>query len=121
MRILTFIGAPAVIGAIAAAVFFFGGYFNIAATQQDTGIVAWGLIHVRAGLDRPPCDRHAARLARRPAMVQAGAKAFATRGCVDCHGGPGAMWQKFSEGLNPAPPDLKDVVGELSRARSSGW
>ena len=46
-------------------------------------------------------------------MVQAGAKAFASRGCVNCHGGPGATWAKFSEGLNPSPPDLKDVVGGL--------
>ena len=42
-----------------------------------------------------------------------GAHAFAERGCVYCHGGPGAQWAKFSEGLNPDPPDLKDAVGEL--------
>ena len=46
------------------------------------------------------------------ATVQAGARAFAERGCVNCHGGPGATWAKFSEGLNPAPPDLKEVVAE---------
>jgi mono/diheme cytochrome c family protein len=32
------------------------------------------------------------------------------RGCTNCHGGPGVEWQKFSEGLRPDPPDLKDVV-----------
>ena len=40
--------------------------------------------------------------------------AFLGRGCVNCHGGPGIKWAKFSEGLNPGPPDLKDVVGALS-------
>ena len=47
------------------------------------------------------------------AVVQAGARAFAARGCVNCHGGPGVKWAKFSEGLNPGPPDLKVVVGGL--------
>jgi Cytochrome C oxidase, cbb3-type, subunit III len=32
---------------------------------------------------------------------------------VHCHGGPGVEWSKFSEGLNPGPPDLKDVVDDL--------
>jgi hypothetical protein len=40
----------------------------------------------------------------------AGARAYAARGCVYCHGGPGAEWAKFSEGLRPDPPDLKDIV-----------
>ncbi len=48
------------------------------------------------------------------ATVQAGARAYSQRGCVSCHGGPGADWAKFSEGLNPGPPDLKDVANDLS-------
>ena len=47
-------------------------------------------------------------------MVRAGAHAFQQRGCTNCHGAPGVEWQKFSEGLRPDPPDLKDVVGDLS-------
>ena len=45
--------------------------------------------------------------------MQAGAKAFAARGCANCHGAPGVAWAKFSEGLRPDPPDLKDIAGEL--------
>ena len=48
-----------------------------------------------------------------PPGDKAGAHAFAERGCANCHGGPGVGWAKFSEGLNPGPPDLKDVVGGL--------
>jgi mono/diheme cytochrome c family protein len=33
-------------------------------------------------------------------------------GCVNCHGGPGVKWAKFSEGLNPDPPDLKEIANE---------
>ena len=51
------------------------------------------------------------------ASVQAGAKAFAEHGCATCHGAPGVNWAKFSEGLHPDPPDLKDVVDQLSPAQ----
>jgi mono/diheme cytochrome c family protein len=113
MRLLALIGALGIIGAIAAAVFFFGGYFNIAATQQDPGIVVWAITQVReASISRHATDTPPGNLGD-AATIQAGAKAFAARGCVNCHGGPGAMWAKFSEGLNPGPPDLKDVVGGL--------
>lgn len=113
MRILALIGALGLIVAIVAAVFFFGGYYNIAATEQDNGAVAWALIQVRqASIDRHATDTPPGTL-NDPATIQAGAKAFAARGCVNCHGGPGAPWAKFSEGLNPGPPDLKDVVGGL--------
>src|SRR5436305_2262881 len=47
-----------------------------------------------------------------PSMVQAGARAFSERGCVNCHGAPGVNWAKFSEGLRPDPPDLKDLVND---------
>jgi mono/diheme cytochrome c family protein len=113
VRLLALIGALGILAGIAAAVFFFGGYFNIAATQQDPGIVAWAITQVReASISRHATDTPPSNLGDQ-ATIQAGAKAFATRGCVNCHGGPGAMWAKFSEGLNPSPPDLKDVVGGL--------
>jgi mono/diheme cytochrome c family protein len=47
-----------------------------------------------------------------PTVVKAGAKAFAERGCANCHGAPGVSWAKFSEGLKPDPPDLKDLANE---------
>ena len=33
---------------------------------------------------------------------------------MTCHGGPGADWAKFAEGLDPGPPDLKDVANDLT-------
>jgi mono/diheme cytochrome c family protein len=50
-------------------------------------------------------------------MVEAGAKAYASFGCANCHGAPGVKWLKFSEGLHPDPPDLKEVAGGLSPAQ----
>ncbi len=114
MRLLAFIGALGVIVVVAAAVFFFGGFYSVSATEQDPGPVAWALIHVRtASIDHHATEQPPGSL-EDAATVQAGARAFATRGCVNCHGGPGAQWAKFSEGMNPGPPDLKDVVGTLT-------
>jgi hypothetical protein len=111
---LRFLGGICILGilaAIAALVFFLGGFYSVAATSDDPGWVNWALIQVRqASITRhatadPPASFNDA------ATVEAGARAFAKHGCTNCHGGPGVAWQKFSEGLNPSPPDLGDVVG----------
>ncbi len=120
MRLLALIGSLAIIAGIAAMVFFFGGFYSIAANQTDPGIVAAALIRVRqASINHhatapPPASLNEA------AAVQEGARAYAARGCVNCHGGPGAPWAKFSEGLNPSPPDLKEVA-PLLEPRQLFW
>ena len=112
MRLLAIIGLLAIVAAIAAAVFFFGGFYSVAATAEEPGFVNWALIRVRmASIDRHAADQPPPKLDD-PALVQTGARAFFERGCVNCHGGPGAEWAKFSEGLRPDPPDLKDIVNE---------
>jgi mono/diheme cytochrome c family protein len=110
MRLLAFIGALGIVVAIAAGVYFFGGFYSVAATQADPPPVAWALIKVRmASVDRHATDRPPSGYDA-PDKVQAGAKAYLARGCTNCHGAPGVEWQKFSEGLRPDPPDLKEVV-----------
>jgi mono/diheme cytochrome c family protein len=110
MRILTLIGALGVIGAVAAAVFFFGGFYSVAGTAEEPSFVRWALVQVRtASIVRHASDAPPASIGNQE-TVQAGARAFAAQGCVSCHGAPGETWAKFSEGLRPDPPDLKDVV-----------
>jgi hypothetical protein len=112
MRILAAIGALAIIAAVVAAVFFFGGFYSVAGTAEEPAIVKWALIQVRtASIDRYANDAPPGNLVE-PANVQAGARAFLEHGCTNCHGGPGVAWAKYSEGLHPDPPDLKDVVKE---------
>jgi mono/diheme cytochrome c family protein len=114
---LAIIGLLAILVGIAAAVFFFGGFYNVAAAVEDPGIVKWALTQVRqASIARhasgsPPMSLDDA------AVVQAGARAFSERGCVNCHGGPGVNWAKFSEGLRPDPPDLKEIANDISAAQ----
>jgi mono/diheme cytochrome c family protein len=117
VRFLAVIGALAIIVVIVVAVFFFGGFYDVAASEQDNVVTAWALEHVRsASIDRHATDTVPGTLGD-PAAIRAGAHAFLERGCVNCHGAPGMNWAKFSEGLNPGPPDLKDVVGGAEPAQ----
>jgi hypothetical protein len=113
LKFLGIIGLLAILGAIGAAAFFFGGFYSVAANYPDPDLVNKALEHVRdASVARHATSKPPAALDD-PALIQAGARAYSQRGCVYCHGGPGADWAKFSEGLNPGPPDLKDVANEL--------
>lgn len=117
MRFLAAIGALAIVAGIGAAAFFFGGYYSVAGTSEDPAAVTWALTRVRtASISRHANDKPPASFGD-AAMVQAGAKAYATFGCANCHGAPGVMWQKYSEGLHPYPPDLKKIVDDRSPAQ----
>ena len=113
-KFLAFVGLVTILGAIAAAIFFFGGFYNVAGTATDPEVVKWALSHVRdASIERHAQDNPPLSLDD-PTIVQAGARAFSERGCVNCHGGPGVDWAKFSEGMHPGPPDLKELANETS-------
>jgi mono/diheme cytochrome c family protein len=110
MRLLALIGALAIIVAVAAAVFFFGGFWSVAETEDDPGIVNWALASVRsASVARHATEAPPASLDD-PATAEAGARVYATIGCVNCHGAPGVKWAKFSEGLKPVPADLVAIA-----------
>src|SRR5262249_14659947 len=110
LKFLALIGLLAIAVAIAAAVFFFGGFYSVAAGEADPALVDRMLIQVRqASIARHAKDRPPAEDA---STVQAGARAFSTRGCVNCHGAPGVEWAQWSEGVRPDPPDLKEDSGE---------
>jgi mono/diheme cytochrome c family protein len=113
MRLLAIIGALAILLGIGAAIFFFGGFFNVAENVPNPKPIDWALATVRAA----SVTRHAAEAPPAPTnlsdptMIKTGARAYATTGCVHCHGGPpNANWSKFSEGLMPIPADLKELA-----------
>jgi len=110
MRVLAVIGFLAIVTGAAGLTYFFGGFYNVAALEPDNKIVAWALSHVReASIEMRAPDTAPVALDY-PAIVQAGARAFAKRGCVACHGVPGADRAKFSEGMRPEAADLKEVA-----------
>jgi mono/diheme cytochrome c family protein len=117
MRFLAAIGALGIIAGIGATIFFLGGFYSVAGTADDPAIVRWALIQVRtASINRHADDQPPATIDD-PASVQAGAKAFSAMGCASCHGAPAVKWEKFSEGLHPDPPDLKEVVDHRTPAQ----
>jgi hypothetical protein len=110
VRFLAFIGFLAIVIGVAAAGYFFGGFYSVAATQDDPALVKWALTQVRQSSISRYATETPPNSLESPAMVQAGARAYATRGCTNCHGGPGVEWGKWSEGLRPDPPDLNEAV-----------
>ena len=110
MRLLAAIGALAIVIAVVAALGAFGGYINLGANVPDPAPLAWVIEKTRmASVSRfAPKDM---AIPTDDGSIQAGAKAYAARGCANCHGEPGGTWQKFSEGLSPAPPDLNEIAG----------
>ena len=120
MRILAVIGALAIIGAIAAAVFFFGGYYNVAATEPDLGIVHWALTQVRTvSIDRHAKDNPPAGYDD-PAKIQEGARQYSVIGCVsvtECPWRPGRLGPSSPEGLHPDPPGLKELANSVTPAQ----
>jgi mono/diheme cytochrome c family protein len=119
MRFLALIGALAIIVAIGAAVYFFGGFFNVGQTANNPAIADWALASVRGasvvahGKEAPPASLNLDD----EQTAKAGARTYSTIGCVNCHGGPpDANWAKWSEGLKPVPADLK----VMARERTTG-
>ena len=107
---LALIGFLAILGAIGAGVFFFGGYHNVAATAEEPSIVKWMLAQIRSSSVARHATPSPPMSLDDPATVRAGARAYSVRGCPACHGAPGVNWEKFSEGMRPYPPDLKEVA-----------
>lgn len=119
VRILAVVGALAILLGVGASVFFFGGFFDVAENVANPPPVDWALATVRAA----SVARHAAGAPAAPANLgdgataKAGARVYATIGCVHCHGGPpDADWSKFSEGLMPIPADLKELAKTRTQA-----
>ena len=120
MRLLSVIGLLAIVIGIAALVFFFGGFFNVAATNPEPAPVKWALIKVRmASIDRHATDRPPSGYDT-PAQVQAGAKAYMARGCTNCHGGPGVDCRNSPRGCGLTRPISPRSSRNASRAICSG-
>jgi len=110
MRFFTAIGVLTVLALIAGAVYFFGGFYDVAAAQPDPKPVEWVLASVREASIASRAPAITPSNLDDPATIQAGARAFSTRGCVACHGAPGVNWEKFAEGMKPDPADLSEVA-----------
>jgi hypothetical protein len=110
MRALALVGIFAILAALVAGFFFFGGFYSVAANKPDPRIVSWSLEKFRSASIARSAHSAAPANLDDAGMVQAGARAYSQRGCSCCHGAPGVKSPNFYKGMNPEPPDLKDVV-----------
>jgi mono/diheme cytochrome c family protein len=114
MRFLAFLGAVALLFAIGAAGFFFGGFYDVSAVAPEPQIVHWALERVRNASIAQHAPERASIALNDDARVRDGARAFANRGCATCHGAPGGDWAKFAEAMRPDPPDLAEIAPSLT-------
>ena len=103
---------------LGAAIYFFGGFYNVVESADNPAIVDWALASasgasvVAHGTETPPANLDDTE------TVKAGARIYSTIGCVNCHGGPpDANWAKWSEGLKPVPADLKVMAKERTASQ----
>ncbi len=112
MKFLAAIGVLAIVAALGSALYFYGGFYSVAAIEPHFDVVTAAVTAVReASIEKhakgaPPMALDDA------AVVKAGARAFANEGCMDCHGAPGVPPDRFTKGMNPEPPALKEAGEE---------
>ena len=120
MRLLSLIGLLAIVVGIAALVFFFGGFFNVSAQNEEPAPVKWALIKVRmAAVDRYATDQPPSGYDAQD-KVQAGAKAYSARGCTNCHGGPGSSGRSSPKACAPTRRTSPRSSRSASRVTCSG-
>jgi mono/diheme cytochrome c family protein len=107
MRFLAVIGVLAIAVAIVGIVYFFGGFYDVAVANGGNAVVEWAVGRVSdASVDRHATAPPVPAWFNDAKTVQAGAREFAEEGCVRCHGAPGVKPEKFTQGMNPKPPNL---------------
>jgi Cytochrome C oxidase, cbb3-type, subunit III len=116
MRFFAFIGLLAMLAIILVGGYFFGGFFDVGADWEDPKPVAAALTRVRTASIARRAQANPPMPLDEATTISTGARHYATHGCPACHGAPGVEWSKFSEGLNPGPPDLKKVANERAPA-----
>ena len=109
LRLLTLIGLIAIVVGIAAAVYLFGGFYDVAANSETRGLVDNALERIRdASVSRRATAKPPMSLDD-PDAIEAGARQFSELGCVKCHGAPGIRRDLFGRAMNPGPPGLKTL------------
>ena len=122
MRFLTFIGVLAIVAAIAAVVFFFGGYYNVAATNKNPAVVDWALEYIRKASIAKHADATPPSSLDDVALVQAGARAFAQRGAPIATAAPASTGPSSPRASSPVHRILPRISCRIcGPPNCSGW
>ena len=112
-RALLVVVAGGIVLLIGAAVFIYGGFYNVAASVPHNGAVEalldFGMrrsVAAHAPEAPPP-------LLTDPAMIERGARHY-DGNCAPCHGGPGVPRAPMTAAMLPEPPDLAAKVDRFN-------
>lgn len=107
MRLLAALCVVLIAVIAAGAVYFFGGFYDVAASPPGNPLIEWAVKNIRsASIEKHSQAPPTPSWFDDPKTVRAGAQEFTEEGCVRCHGAPGRKPDKFVEGMNPKPPGL---------------
>lgn len=105
----------AILGVLAALAFIYSGIFNVAATVPDSAPLRWVLVTTREASIRLHARDIQAPALGAPEQVDNGFRLFRQE-CAMCHTPPGRKPTTMSAGLNPAAPDLAELVEDMTDA-----
>ncbi len=95
------------------------GLFNVAATEKDGPLLTWFLhTTMERSVAKRARDIESPDLNSRE-LILAGVSDYVGM-CAQCHGEPGKQAGALTQGLNPAPPDLK-ALAEDGTAAEKFW
>ena len=112
MKFLAAIGVLAILTALGSALYFYGGFYSVAAIEPHSDVVTAAVTMVREASIEKHVTSAAPPALNDVADVKAGAHAYAKEGCMNCHGAPGVDAAQFTKGMNPPPPGLKEAGAE---------
>lgn len=105
--------AALVVGA--GVLYIYTGSYNVAATDEHTGIVKWGLATLKTQSIAAHADELTAEIPTDSSTLMRGYHAFSDM-CVPCHGAPGVERGWMGKGMNPQPPELSHAAQEFSES-----
>ena len=104
MRLLALIGGLAIIGAVGVVIFFFGGFYSVAGTAEEPGIVNWALVNIRQASIARHADDQPPNSFNDPAAAPAGLALSPRAAARTAMGGPAWVGPSFRKDCSRTPP-----------------
>lgn len=112
--VLKMVGAVVVL-ILAALLFIFSGFYDVAASSPDAGLVAWALRTTQSRSVHRAYESLEGKVAvpdlEDPERIRTGLNLY-HQNCATCHGAPGVKLSAIGQGLNPYPPELATEGGD---------
>jgi mono/diheme cytochrome c family protein len=109
-NLLALIGVIAIVLVIAAGVYLFGGFYNVAVGDRSRGLFDQALERIREASISRRADSLPPISLDDPQTIQSGARKFSEHNCAECHNAPGVQRKAFGRAMNPGPPGPQNLA-----------